>query len=236
MEEYNNLIQNLENYRKDITSCYEDINNLIITQNKIKELYENPSIIDPIYTIFEKLNKEILQVQKAKQLYILEKESILEIEENEMIYSFRDSKHKVSKRNETIHKSIEYHSNKMGKCYLEYLNKEKSKLKLMKEAEVSIISLFNLLQAIYPNFNKNVTFKNQYNDIISFEEKASQISDKCFEIDYKKLLKSIFSYTLNQINKEIDEKRNVIIYLLLGDNSKDKATLSDTVNVFKKAN
>ena len=235
MEGYNDLIQNLKIYRKDIIKCYEDINRLIISQTRINEVYDNTSVMDSIYAIFEKLNNEILQTQKAKQHYILEKETILEIEENETIYSFRNSKHKTSKRNETIQKSIEYHSERMGKCYLEYLNKEKSKLKLMKDAEISIISLFNLLQTIYPNFNKSSTFKNQYNDIISFEEKASQIAESCFEINCEKLIKSIFTYALNQISREIEEKRNVLIYLLLGDSPNEKTTINNNVNVLKKS-
>lgn len=235
MEGYNYLIQNLEIYRKDIINCYEDINRLITAQSRIKELYENSTVMNSIYEIFEKLNNKTLQVQKAKQYYILEKQSILEIEENEAIYSCRNSKIKTSKRNETTQKSIEYHSNIMGKNYIDYLKKEREKLKLMKEAESNIISLFNLLQTIYPNFNNNVTFKDQYNDQISFEEKASNITEACYEINCEELIKSIFTYTLNQTNREIEEKRTTIMNLLLGD-SLNKTPNNTRSRVLKKAN
>ena len=61
MEGYNDLIQNLKIYRKDIIKCYEDINRLIISQTRINEVYDNTSVMDSIYAIFEKLNNEILQ-------------------------------------------------------------------------------------------------------------------------------------------------------------------------------
>lgn len=238
MEGYNDLIQNLTIFRKDIIECYEEINKLVKAQDRLKDLYENTTVMDSISKLFEKLNSEILKTQKAWQYYTLERDSIIEIEENEKIYSLRnsknDSKYKSAKRNETRQRLIEYHSNMMGKSYIDYLNKEKSKLKLTKEVENSMVSLFNLIQTIYPNFNKNNTFINEEDSRITFEEKAANITDSCFTINSDELIRNLFVYAINQTNNEIEEKRSTIINLLLGEDQKENITNNNRSLVLKK--